>query len=205
MDGSFCRSTECLRRVRIRQPHKVPANATNSRIQLCCPGPHRLCPSFGKRLLAQSEPARQDASIPQEYSAYLHCCQLPGGLSNRFRPELGVIGIEAEDTLAEDSPEGRVSAGAGTPFPLAADLVPEAPSWLGGCILPSFMARRAAKCLSTSIFLIRLISTPVVLLVSSCTFHTQTAWLKSHEMIDPLSVGAIKKRSRVTPLHLYFC
>ena len=72
MDRSFCRSAECLRRVRICQPHKVPANATNSRVQLCCHGPHRLCPSLGKRLVKQSELARQNASIPQEYRVDLH-------------------------------------------------------------------------------------------------------------------------------------
>lgn len=170
MDRSFCRSAECLRRVRIRQPHKMPANDTNSLIQLCCHGPDGLCPSPGKRLLAQSEQAGQDASIPEEHRVYLHCCLIPGGLSNRFRPELDVIGIEAEDTLAEDGPEARASAGAGTLFFLAADLVPAAPSWLSGRILPSLMARRAAKYFSTSIFLIRAIAAPVVLFKSPAAF-----------------------------------
>ena len=155
MDRGFYRSAECLRRVRIRQPHKVPASASNSRVQLCCHGPHRLCPSLGKRLLTQSELTRQDTSISQEYRVDLHCCRLPGGLSSLFRPEPGVIGIEAEDTPGEESSRVGVSAEAGTLLRLAADLVPAVPSWLSGCILPSLMARRAAKCLSTSIFLMR--------------------------------------------------
>ena len=37
-------------------------------------------------------------------------------------------------------------------------------------ILPSLMARRAAKCFSTSIFLMRLIAAPAVLLISSAAF-----------------------------------
>ncbi len=198
MDRSFCGSAECLRRVRIRQPHKVPANDTNSFIQLCCRGPDSLCPSAGKRLLAQSELAGQDASFAQEHRVYPHCCLLPGGLS---KPELGVIGVEAEATLAEVDPEAGVSTGAGTLFFLVADSIPAAPSWLGGCFLPSLMARRAAKCFSTSIFLIRLIGTPVVLPVFPGAFGTQTASLRSHDTINPLSVGAIRKRRGVTPLH----
>jgi len=114
---------------------------------------------------------------------------------------LGVIGAEAEARLAEVGPGARVSAGAGTLFFLAADSVPAAPSWLSGCFLPSLMARRAAKCFSTSIFLIRLIRTPVVLLVFPGAFDTQAAWLRSDETIDSLSVGGIGKRRRVTPLH----
>ena len=134
------------------------ANATNSRIQFYCHGRHRLCLSLGKRHLVQSELVRQDASIPEEHRVDLHCCRLPGGFSNRFRPESEVIGAKAENTLAEDGPEFRVSAGAGTLFLLAADFVPAAPSGLSGCILPSLAARRAAKCFSTSIFLMRLMA-----------------------------------------------
>jgi hypothetical protein len=87
MDRGFSRSAECLRRVRIRQPHKVPANATNSGVQLCCHGPNRLSPSLGKRLPTQSKLIRQDTSIPQEYRVDLQCCRLPGDLSNRFLSE----------------------------------------------------------------------------------------------------------------------
>jgi len=99
MDRGFCRSAECLRGVRIRQPHKVPDNAADCGIQLCCGGVLRLRPSLGKRLLTQSELTGEDTSIPQEYRVYLHFCRIPNGLSNRFRPELDVIGIAAEDTL----------------------------------------------------------------------------------------------------------
>lgn len=70
----------------------------------------------------------------------------------------------------EDGSKGSVSAGAGTPFLLAADLVPAVSGWLNGRVLPSLMARRSAKCFSTSIFLMRLIGAPVVLLVSSGPF-----------------------------------
>jgi hypothetical protein len=167
-DRCFCRSAECSRRVRIRQPHEVPANATNPRIQFFSRSAHRLSPSLGKRLLAQSELARQDASIPQEHRIYLHCCLLrSGGLSNRLRPESDRIEIEAGDSLAGDGPDAGVGVGAGTPFHVETDLVLVAPSRLSGYILPSLMARRAAKCFSTSIFLIRLIGTLADQFISS--------------------------------------
>jgi len=102
MNRSFCRSAECLRRVRISQPHKVPANATNSRVQLRCHGAHRLCPSLGKWLLAQNDLIRKDTSIPQEDRVYLHRCRLPGSLSNRLRPDSDPIGIGAETALGEE-------------------------------------------------------------------------------------------------------
>jgi hypothetical protein len=167
MDRGFCCSAERLRRIRIRQPHKVPANAANSRIQLRCQGSYGLCPSLGKRLLAQSELVRQNASIPQEYHVDLHGCRLPDGLRSLLRPRPRVIGIEAEDTLEELSLRVGVSTGAGTLLLLAGDLVPAVPSWLSGRIRPSLMARRAAKCSSTSIFLIRPIGPPIGLFISA--------------------------------------
>ena len=167
MDRGFCRFAECLRRVRIRQPHKVPANAADCRIQLRCFGPDRLCPSPGKRLLKQIELAGQGTLVPQEYRVDLHSSLLAGGLSNRFRPESNMIGIDAEDTLGEESSKGRASAEVRTLFFLAADLIPARPGWLTIPNLPSLMARRAAKYLSTSIFLISAIAAPLVLFVSS--------------------------------------
>ena len=171
MNRDFRRSADCLRRVRISQPHKMPADATNSRIQLCCHGPHRFCPSLGEWLLAEDERTRQGTSVPQKYRVYLHCCRIPGGLSNRFRRESDVIGIEAEDTLREECPKVRVWAETGTLSFLAVDLIPATPSWPSGCILPSLMARRAAKCFSTSTFLIRLIGAPAVLFISSAALY----------------------------------
>ena len=162
MDRGFYRSAECSRRVRIRQPHKVPAGVANSRIQLGCHAPHRLCASLGKRLLTQGELTRQDASVSQECRVYLYCCRLLGGLSSLLRTDSEAIGIEAEDTFGEEFVGVGVSAGAGTLLLLAGDLLPAVPSWLSACILPSLMALRAAKCFSTSTFLIRLIAAPVI-------------------------------------------
>ena len=82
----------------------------------------------------------------------LHRCRIPGGLSNRFRPGPGAIGIEAEDTLGKESSKVTASVEAGTLSLLTADLIHVAPSWLSGCILPSLMVRRSVKCFSTSIF-----------------------------------------------------
>jgi hypothetical protein len=87
----------------------------------------------------------QDAFIPQEYRVDLHSCLLPGGLSNRLRPESDMIGTEAEATLGEERPDVRASAEAGTLFLLAAGSVPTATGRLKSPILPSLMARRAAK------------------------------------------------------------
>lgn len=78
-----------------------------------------------------------------------------------------MIGIEAWDTLGEECPTARTSAEAETVFPLAEDLIPAEAGWLTGTVLPSLMARRAAKYLSTSIFLISAIAAPLVLFVSS--------------------------------------
>ena len=112
----------------------------------------------------------QDAFIPQEYRVDLHFCPLPGGLSNRFRPESDISGIEAEDTLGEESPKVGASVEAGTLFLLAAGSVPAATGWPENPILPSLMARFAAKYFSTSIFLIRAIAAPVVLFKSPTAF-----------------------------------
>ena len=56
-----------------------------------------------------------------------------------------MIGIEAEDTLGEECPKLGASAEIGTLFLLAAGSVPAATGWLISPILPSLMARRAAK------------------------------------------------------------
>ena len=113
----------------------------------------------------------QDAFIPQEYRVDLHFCLLPGGLSNRFRPESDISGIEAEDTRVEECPKVGASAEAGTLFLLAAGSVPAATGWLISPNLPSLMARRAAKCFSTSIFLMRTMADPVVLLHILCGLY----------------------------------
>jgi len=84
-------------------------------------------------------------------------------LSNLFPPEWGLAGIEPAEELAGNDPSAGPSAGAGTRFLLAVDLIPATPSRLGACVLPSLMARRAAKCFSTSIFLIKVIAAPIVL------------------------------------------
>lgn len=128
MDRGFCCSAECLRRVRIRQTHKVPANATNFRVQFCCHGPSCLGPSLGKRLPTQSELTRQDTSIPQEYGVYFHCCRLPGGLSKLLRPKSDAIGIGAEDAVDEEGPTAGVPAEARILFLLTVDLIQVAPS-----------------------------------------------------------------------------
>ncbi len=145
MNRGFCRSAKCLRRVRIRQPHKVPANAADCGIQLHCHSPHRLGPSIGKRLPTQSELTRQGTSIPQEDRVDLHCCRIPGGLSNRFRRESDGFGIESKDALEEECPEVRTFAEVGALLLSAADLIPATPGALSGPVLPCLMARRAAK------------------------------------------------------------
>jgi hypothetical protein len=167
MDRGFWCSAECLRRVGIRQPHKVPASAPNSRVQRCRHGSPRLCPSLGERLLAQSQLTWQDTSIPQEYRVDLHGCRLPGGRSNRFPPGSEVSGVEAEDLLGEESPELRFPFGRGAFASVAEGLILVAWGWLAGPVRPNLMARRAAKCFSTSIFLIRVIGVPVILSGSS--------------------------------------
>ena len=170
MDRGFRCSAERLRRVRIRQPYKVPASATNSRVQRCRHGSPRLCPSFGERLLAQCQLTRQDTSIPQEYRVDLHGCRLSGGRSNRFPPGSEVIGVEAEDLLGEESPGLRFPLGRGAFASVAEGLILVAWGWLVGPVRPNLMARRAAKCFSTSIFLIRVIGVPVILSGSPAAF-----------------------------------
>jgi hypothetical protein len=78
-----------------------------------------------------------------------------------------MIGMGAEEALGEESSRGRASAKAGTLFFLAADLIPARPGWLTIPNLPNFVARRAAKYFSTSIFLISAIAAPLVLFISS--------------------------------------
>jgi len=51
--------------------------------------------------LEQIELTGQDTFIAQEYRVDPHSCLLPGGLSNRFRPELDMIGIAVAETLGE--------------------------------------------------------------------------------------------------------
>ena len=131
--------------MRIHYPHKVLSNAADCGIQLWCHGPDRLCPSFAKRLLEQIELTGQDTFIPQEYRVYLHSCLLPGGLSNRFRPESDVIGIEAEDALGQEVFRVRLAITRGAFVGFPAGSVPAATDWLISPILPSLMARRAAK------------------------------------------------------------
>ena len=81
-----------------------------------------------------------------------------------------MAGVDAEDTLGGDSPVPRfpVEPEALAAFPRA--LSPVARGWLAGPVLPSLMARRAAKCFSTSIFLIRIIAAPAALSESSAAF-----------------------------------
>ena len=128
MNRGFCRSAECLRRVRIRQPHKVPADATNSRVQLHCHGPHRLCPSLGKRLLTQSELTRQDDIHP----AGISC--LSSLLSASRRSEQPVPARIGRDRNRGGGYAWRrmsrgESFGGGRNFFLsAADLIPAAPT-----------------------------------------------------------------------------
>ena len=79
-----------------------------------------------------------------------------------------MIGIEAEATLGEDCPKARASAEAGTFLLSATGSVAAATGWLISPILPSLIALRAAKCFSTSIFLMRAKAAPVVLLYILC-------------------------------------
>ncbi len=88
----------------------MPASAADCRIQLRCFGPNRLCPSPGKRLLEKIELTGQSTFVAQEYRVDLHACLLRGGLSNRFRPESEMIGVDGEDTLGGESSEVRTSA-----------------------------------------------------------------------------------------------
>jgi hypothetical protein len=79
-----------------------------------------------------------------------------------------MIGIEAEDALEDGAPRVRlpISRGALVAFP--AGSVPAATGWRKIPILPSLMARRAAKYFSTSIFLIRAIAAPAAPLHILC-------------------------------------
>src|SRR5208283_4515116 len=125
----------------------------------------------------------------------LHSCLLAGGLSNRLRPESDMIGIEAEDALEDGASRVRlpISRGALVAFP--AGSVPAATGWRKIPILPSLMARRAAKYLSTSIFLIRAIAAPVALPPILCGL-SQAAEVSELELaqassrwVDPTSNG----------------
>jgi hypothetical protein len=93
--------------------------------------------------------------------------RLPGGLSKRLRPQSGAIGIDAEDTPGEQCPRVAASAETKAFFTTAVGLIPAAPAWLRGPVRPRRVARRAAKCLSTSIFLMRPMAAPVLLLLSA--------------------------------------
>jgi hypothetical protein len=148
-----------LRRVRVRQPHKVPANAADSRVQLHCHGPDSLCPSLGKRFLKQSEATRQDTSIPQEYCVYLHCYLLPRRVRFCLALKPATIGTTTAGMLGEESPRVTIpiERGAFAAVPVRSITVALG-CWLIGLGRPNRMARRAAKCSSTSIFLIRLIA-----------------------------------------------
>lgn len=73
------------------------------------------------------------------------------------------MGVEGVGKLGEACSNAGVLAEAGIAFLLLGGLIAAVPGLLNGCILPSLMARRAAKCASTSIFLMRLIASPVVL------------------------------------------
>jgi hypothetical protein len=116
-------------------------------------------------------PQVSSVHIPQQYRVDLHSCLLPGGLSNRFRPESDAIGIEVEETPGEDFSGVRlpIKRGASDGFP--AWPVTAVADWLKSPILPSLMARRAAKCFSTSIFLMRTMADPVVLLHILCGLY----------------------------------
>ena len=161
VDRGFCRFAECLRRVRVRQPHEVPANAADSRVQLHCHGPDSLCPSLGKRLLKQSEVTRQDTSIPQEYCVDLHCCPLPREVRFLFAPK-PAIGITTAGMLGEESRRMKlpIERGAFAAVPERSITVALG-CWLIGLARPNLIARRAAKYSSTSTFLIRLIAVPL--------------------------------------------
>src|SRR5208337_5258461 len=77
---------------------------------------------------------------------------------------------EAENTLGEEFSRVRLplKRGAFTGFP--AGTVPARSGEVTGHVLPSLMARCAAKCFSTSIFLIMAMAAPVILLISSAAF-----------------------------------
>src|SRR5580658_2499686 len=99
--GSVWCSPPARGRAGVRQTHEVPARIANTGVQLRYTHPDRLCPALGKRLPAQIEPIRKDASLAQENRARLHACRLRGGLSNRLRPASDAIGIVAARTFGE--------------------------------------------------------------------------------------------------------
>lgn len=120
--------------------------------------------------LKDALPRVSSVHIPQEYLVYDHSCRLPGGLSKRFRPESDVIGIEMEDAIGEEVSGMRLAITRGTFLGFPARSVTAAADWLMNPTLPSLTARRAAKCFSTSIFLIRAMAAPVVMFLSSAAF-----------------------------------
>jgi hypothetical protein len=113
----------------------------------------------------------------KKYLVYDHFCSLTGGLSNRLRPDSDVIGIETEDALGEEVSRVRLTITRGTFVSFPAWSVTVAADWLKIPILPSLIARRAAKCFSTSIFLIRAMAAPAV------PYKSSAAFIKSAEEI----------------------
>jgi hypothetical protein len=94
--------------------------------------------------------------IPQEFRVYLHSCLFPGGLSNRFRPESNVIGIETDvigtdagvvgiDALGEKVSGVRLPIECGAFAVLLSGSVTTGTGLLTSEILPSLVARFAAK------------------------------------------------------------
>ena len=82
-----------------------------------------------------------------------------------------MLGTESEDVPGEESLELVFPAGRGGFAVVPGRLIPIVRGCVAGPMLPNLMARRAAKCFSTSIFLIKVIAAPIVLPGSTAAFR----------------------------------
>jgi hypothetical protein len=143
----------------------MPAEATNPGVNIRDQDSARLRPAFTERLLTQSESIRQDTSFAQKYRMDFHACRFRETENAGSPPVEAASGIEGEETLEEGCPGAPSPEEAGVGLAAAAGSAGAA-GRLPSPTFPSLMARRAAKCFSTSTFLMRLIFAPVVLLLA---------------------------------------
>jgi hypothetical protein len=169
MGGSLKRSAKCPGRVRIHHPHKVPAKGADPGIELCYQYPRRLCPAFTKRLMAQMESVWQDATFTQEYRVLLHAFRLLGIAITWFLEVTAAIGAGIAGPFEEECSSEKSLLNSEAFAAALTESISEYPVASGsvtGWTAANLMARLAAKCLGTSIFLVRFIAAPFVLLLA---------------------------------------
>lgn len=138
----------------------------------------------------------------------LHVCRFRGSVDSRVPPESTAVGVGAADAFMEEYPIASLFTGAGAFLAVVAGSV-LAPCWLSSPVLPRRMARRAAKCFSTSIFLMRLTAAPVFLLVACTVLVWSEAWRAEGEKrnfcllsqayaSNDVSAGSSAEHERVT-------